>query len=189
MLGYAARHSSVSSRKARTSTDVVWEIVQKGESGFRTVDEAWVRAWSTPTQFYYDFTEEYSDFVTHMHAACVDLVADGTSYGTNLRYNAVLCRSYPVHCCEGQRDVNCVTGALLVIAAGVGKSSRIAKEYEWSTARKLLHSDRILASNTPHDAVLLLVDAGILRREFVRETSSSVLREAPRVPCITMHRA
>ena len=157
-----AEADKVSSKDAAQSTDVVWEITQRGKSGFRTTKEAWSSQFTTATNFTYEFTDQDADFVVSMHAACVDLVRGGIEYGSNLAFNAVFCRRYPYHCCEDRNSVNCVTAVLLAIAAGSVRDPPIAANYEWDEAQVAIGSDLIFAAYTPHEAVLALISSGML---------------------------
>lgn len=148
----------------QVSPNVVWEVVrQEGGSGFRATYEPWVCNWSTPTQELYEFDVADNTFVIFLHRACVHLVERGVKYGYNLRYNAVLCRRYPFHCCEYHDAVNCVTAVLLVIAAGIQCNNELTQLYDWDTAQKTIKSEQILASYTPANAVYALISAGIIK--------------------------
>jgi hypothetical protein len=181
MIEYAKRYD-VSSYSARYATDVVWEIVQQNQSGFRTPREGWCCDFSTPTNFDYEFTLKDPTFVVFMHMACVDLIAGGIDYGPNLRYNAMCCPRYPYHCCEHHNAVNCVNSTMLVIASGIQRNNRLAVDYEWDIAQRAICSDFILAAYTPYNAVMALQDSNIIETDAIREPTDAVLGVACKRP-------
>jgi hypothetical protein len=187
MMAAAAQHK-VSTAAAILSDDVVWEVVQKGGSGFRSFTEMWVCPWSTPTHFHYEFVIKDATFVMFMHQACVDLITRGIQYGANLRYNATLCRYYPYHCCEDRNAVNCVNAVLLVIAAGLSCNSRLATDYDWDTAQDALDSSLILAGYTPYLAVAALIETNILCDPHLIQQSDEILNSLCELPPLIMRR-
>lgn len=187
---HIAAKENVSSPEAMLSHDVVWEVVQNGKSGFRSFRELWACEWSTPSHFSYEFVIQDPTFVMFMHQACVDVITDGIQYGPNLRYNATLCRHYPYHCCEHRNAVNCVNAVLLVIAAGLCRNSKLARDYDWDTAQAALDSSLILAGYTPYLAVRALIASEIVFENHIRQDSVMVLDElCGQLPPLTMLRA
>jgi hypothetical protein len=170
-----ASRQDVSSLAASDATDVVWEVVQDGKSGFRSYAETWGCAYRTPTQFHYEFSVADPSFVIFMHRACVRLIANGVQYGANLRYNATICRWWPWHCCEPPEAVNCVSSVLLAIASGLRHNTQLATDYSWDTAKFVLHSSVILAAYTPDLAVAALIRNNIVKEHYHEESTSSVL--------------
>lgn len=185
MLLYASQNHRSSSQLARNTRTVVWEIVQKGDSGFRTIQEMWACKWSRPSTIAYEFTCKDQAFVACMHSTCVDfVVSDEINYGENLRYNATFCRWYPHHCCENSDAVNCVTATLLVIASALENNSTLATQFEWNTAQIVLSSNAILAAHTPYNAVKMLAASKAIQPET---TSMTYAREANNMlPTLTL---
>lgn len=149
------------SRLAANSENVIWEVVQtnhynENKSGFRAENDSWVCDWQAPTVYEYTFNVTDADFVTRMHTACVNLIANRFHYAHNARYNATLCRCWPQVCCEPPGGVNCVTAVLIVIAHGIDTQTTLAP-YSDSKARKLLKLNSILEAHTPYAAYKALV--------------------------------
>jgi len=170
----SARAPDVSSLSSMTATDVVWEVVQQGPITFRSCEEAWFCNSSTPTNFHYEFVPIHTEFVSCMHSACIDLMKGGINYGSNLRYNAVLCRLYSHNCCEGRQAVNCVSSVLLVAATAAVRNSKIARDYEWEEAQVAISNKLILAAYTPYKAVVALISAGIISPVCIRKPTSDI---------------
>ena len=180
MIEDAKRVAVASSLAASQAKTVIWEVVQRKVSGFRVASERWVCDSNTPTHFYYEFKFTDTEFVEALHHACVEFMRTPIVYGKNLKYNAVLCREWPNHCCAPPHAVNCVNAALLVIAAAICNDSTIARTRDLAQAQSALKSRLILAAYTPYEAISMLTDSGIVvGSKTLRLDTAHVKKDCP----------